>query len=149
MVCLGVSEENLKSLYEDSYIQQASHDNKPFEPIIHPLVKYASVFDNDTFLGAFMIVFFSKTEIEIHALLRKSSLYFSKQAGKEIIDFIFNEIKPLRITANIICSLKKAQNYVLKLGFKLEGIREDGCIKDGNIENINMYGLTYKNWSRL
>jgi len=149
VVKLGITKENLTSLYQDTYIQQASHDNKSFEPIDHPLVKYASVYDKNNFLGAFLIVLFSKTEIEIHALLKKSSLYFSRQAGLEIIDFVFKEYNPLRITANIIGNLSKAQNYVEKLGFCLEGVRRDACVKDGKNTNINVYGLTQKEWREL
>lgn len=148
MVSLGISKNNLLDIYSDSYISKVSHDNKSFEPIEHPLVKYISAFVDGIFAGAFMIVHFSKTEIEIHSLLKKQFIKYSRKLGKEVIDFIFYTYDNLRLTAYIIDGLEMAKNYVIKLGFSLEGIRKDGCVKDNKIKNIYIYGLTRKEWSK-
>ncbi len=148
MVSFGISDKNLQDIYSDSYISIVAHDNRQFEPIKHPLAKYVSAFKDGEFMGAFLIILFSKTEIEIHSLLKKSSLKYSRVLGEEVIDLVFNTYKPLRITANIIDGLEKAKNYVKKLGFSLEGIRKDACKKDREIVDVYMYGLTKKQWSQ-
>ncbi len=149
MVSLGISEENLREIYTDSYISVVAHDNRPFAPIHHDLVKYVSAFVDGRFMGAFMIVLFSKTEIEIHSLLKKTSIKHSRVLGKEVINFVFNTYSNLRLTAYIIDGLYKAMSFVKKLGFELEGIKKDSCLKNGNITDIHMFGLTRKKWGEL
>ncbi len=147
MVSIGISDKNLQDIYQDSYISKVSYDNKPFEPIDHPLVKYITASIDGRFAGAFMIILFSKTEIEIHSLLKKQFVEHSRQLGREVIDFVFSFYNPQRLTAYIIDGLNTAKNYVIKLGFTLEGIRRDACIKDNRMKNIYIYGLTRREWS--
>jgi len=148
VVKLGITSENLQEIYSDPYISVVAHDDRPFEPITHQLVKYVSAFMDGEFMGAFMVVQFSKTEIEIHSLLKKSAIKYSRLLGNEVIHFVFNMYKPLRITAHIIGGLNKAMNYVEKLGFSLEGIRRDGCVKNSKTTDIYTYGLTKKQWEK-
>jgi len=147
LVSIGISDKNLQDIYQDSYISKVSHDNKPFESIDHPLVKYITASINGRFAGAFMIILFSKTEIEIHSLLKKQFIKYSRQLGKEVIDYIFSFYNPQRLTAPIIDGLNTAKNYVVKLGFTLEGIRRDACSKDNRMKDIYIYGLTRREWS--
>lgn len=146
MVELGISDENLKEIYSDEYISVVEHDGRPFSPIKHELVKYISAFTDGKFMGAFMIVLFNKTEIEIHSLLKKTSLKYSRVLGKEVIDFIFINYSIKRITAYIMDGLYKPMSFVKKLGFELEGIKRDACTKYGKTKDIYMFGLTRKEW---
>ena len=147
MVSFGISEENLQDIYSDNYISKASHDDRPFEPVHHDLVKYISAFIDGKFMGAFMIVLFSKTEIEVHSLLKKTSIKYSRELGKESISLVFSTYDNLRLTAQIIDGMYKPMSFIKKLGFELEGIRKDACMKDNKITNIHMFGLTRKKWS--
>ena len=149
MVSFGISEENLQDIYSDNYISKASHDNRPFEPVRHELVKYISAFIDGKFMGAFMIILFSKTEIEVHSLLKKTSIKYSRELGKEAIELIFKTYDNLRLTAYILDGLYKPMSYVKKIGFELEGIKKDACMKDNKITDIHMFGLTRKKWSEL
>lgn len=137
------TKKELEQVYSDEYILNAlSNDNAKASIISHPLVKYYSVFNESNFCGAFMVIQHSKNEIEIHSLLLKEHLKFSRQNGKEIINKCFEDKHITRLTANIYGSLIKAQNYVKKLGFQLEGVKKEAIYKNNNLENINIYGLT-------
>lgn len=149
MVKLGITKEHLDEIYSDKYISVIEHDNRPFAPIEHNLVKYISAFDNGVFMGAFMIILFNNIEIEIHSLLKKTSIKKSRSLGKEAIDFVFNKYGNLRLTAYIIDGLYKPMNFVKKLGFDLEGIKKDNCLKNGMPTDVHIFGLTRKKWETL
>ena len=105
-----------------------------------------STWVNGVYAGAFLMIRFSKTEMEAHSLLKKEFIKHSRELGKEALEWIFNQENILRVTTHIPDYLNLAMNYVKKIGFKEEGIKRDATTKDGKITNIHLFGITKKDW---
>lgn len=146
MISVGISDENLQDIYSDPYIKNIAHDNMIFAPVIHPLAFYISAWVDNVFAGSFLIIRFSKTEIEAHSLLKKEFIPYSRELGKETLRWLFNQEDTLRVTTFIPSYLKSAMNYVKKIGFKEEGIKRDATTKDGKITDIHLFGITKNDW---
>jgi len=137
-----ITEENLNSIYSDDYIVKAiKQDNRDFKPVNHPLATYYSAFIDNIFIGAFLHIQHSINEVELHSLLKKSAIKYSRELGNMIIKKTFEDKNITRITANIISTIKTALNYCLILGFKTEGIKRNACYKNGILTDIFIMGI--------
>ena len=147
----NITQEQLTEIYNNSYIKDAvKQDNREFMPIKHPLITYYSAQIHDRFVGAFLQIRFSQWEIELHSLLKKDAMAFSREFGKMIIDKSFNDNKEVqRITVFIIDGLNTVKNFCEKIGFKLEGIKRKACLKNNAYKDVYMYGITREDWRLL
>ena len=142
-----ITDEQLFEVYADPYITKIGHDHRPASPIHHPQVKYLSAWIDNTFAGAFMAITFSSLELELHSLLKKASLPYSRELGLRFLDWAFTQHSIERVTAYIIEGLTSAKNYCMKLGFTLEGCRRDACMQDGKLKSVYVLGMTRKDWA--
>ncbi len=142
----SITDEHLLEVYADPYINKVGHDHRPAAPIIHPNVTYLSAWIGKTFAGAFMVIKQSAVELELHSLLKKSSLKESRALGLACIAWAFSHPVVLRVTAYIIEGLEAAKNYCLKLGFKQEGCRRCACVQGGIVKDVYMLGMTRQEW---
>jgi hypothetical protein len=146
VVTEGITKDHLIEVYSDSYITKIGHDHRPAAHIDHPAVTYLSAWIGNSFAGAFMAIRFSAIEIELHALLKKSSLKHSRALGMACLEWAFTQ--PIqRVTAYIIEGLESAKNYCLKLGFKEEGCRRAACMQGGIVKDVYVLGMTRLDWS--
>lgn len=142
----GITQEHLNDVYSDPYIIRVGHDHRPASPIAHPAVTYLTATVHGTFVGAFMVIKFSVLEFELHSLLKRSALVYSRQLGKMFLDWAFKNHSISRVTAYVIAGLELAKNYCLKLGFKYEGLRRDACMQNGILKDVHILGMTRKDW---
>lgn len=144
----GITEERLAALYADPYIRRVAHDHRAAEPIVHPRVQYLSAWVGGAFAGAFIAVRVSPVEIEAHSLLKRSALKESRALGKLFLRWAFAHASVLRVTAYVMGGCEKARNYVLKLGFRLEGVRRHACVRNGVPTDVYILGfLRGDQWS--
>jgi hypothetical protein len=143
----GCDADLLRTLYADPYIARIGHDDRHAEPIAHPQVVYLSAWVGERFAGAFMAVC-GKRDFELHALLRRDCLPWSRQLGRACLDWAFS--KPIdRVTAWVIGTLKEAANYCRKLGFTLEGVRREACRQNGVPRDVFMLGMLRAEWESM
>lgn len=142
----GAKPAELAEVYADPYIARIRHDSSKPGPVLHPLATYYSATVNGAFAGVFLVIRYSLREIEIHALLLKKAVKWSRELGELVIDEAFSHPEVLRITAHILADLVSAKNYCLKLGFKMEGVRRAACVKNGKITDVHMLGLLRNEW---
>ncbi len=145
----GITQEHLQEVYGDPYISRVGHDHRPAAPISHPLVTYLSASINGKFAGAFMAIQQTSVELELHSLLKKSSLPYSRALGQEFLKWAFESRPILRVTAYIIEGLESAKNFCLKLGMQLEGFRRDVCVQNGTIKGVYILGMTRQDWRKI
>lgn len=131
----------MEGLLEDPYIQRVGHDDRPAKYIDDDLVSYLGAYLDDEFLGAFCIIESGFYELDLHAMLKKSSLKHSRMLGFLCLAYAFSFIKIHRVSANIIEGLESAKNYCLKLGFKEEGFKRDACMVNGSLKGVHMLGM--------
>jgi len=129
--------QKLNQIINDSYIQALVPEAKIIK---HPLAKYYGAYIGNELYGAFLIIQFSKNEIEIHSYLLKKAIRYSREFGKMIINKCFQNSNITRLTAWIYEDLIKAQNYVKKLGFELEGVKRNATYRKGKLTNVLLYG---------
>lgn len=141
----GITEENLKEIYSDPYIQRVGHYHRPATPVIHPSVMYISAWVNNAFAGAFMAIKSSTIEIDVHALLKKRYVKYSRNLGNMFLDWAFGH-QITRVTAYIIQGLESSVNYCKKIGFKYEGCRRDACIYNGKLTGVYVLGMTRRDY---
>ena len=144
----GITEQRMTELYQDRYIQRVGYDDRPASPVSHPLASYVSAFINEMFVGAFLVIRFSRREVEIHSLLLKQAMFYSRELGRMIIEWVFKNKDVMRITANVLEGLESARNYCLKLGFQLEGIKRSVCLIKGRPTDLYILGLLRQDWRK-
>lgn len=144
----GITKEHLEEIYSDPYITKIGHDHRPAAPIEHPLVTYLSAWIDGKFAGAFLMIYATKIEMEMHVLLKKAALGHSRDLGKFCLGWAFSH--PIeRVTGYIIQGLEKALNYGIKIGFKYEGVKRNACMQNGILKNVYILGMTREDWSAL
>lgn len=144
-----VTSDQLETVYNDPYIQAIGDDDYLFEPVDHPLVRYYGAMAADVFCGVFMVIRFSRYEVEIHSLLFKRYVHCSRQFGQMIIKRCFEIPEILRLTAWVFADLKTAANYVKKLGFVYEGTKRNAVEKGGKPCDSVLFGLTRERFEGL
>ena len=139
------TDRNLQEVYSNPYIIRAfKKDGADFKPNKHNLIKYYSCFINSEFVGCFMHIQFTKNEIEAHSLLLKKALKYSRELGQLFIESCFKDKNVTRITTYVPADLKTAINYLLKLNWKIEGIKRNSIIKKNKELDTYMLGITRK-----
>jgi hypothetical protein len=145
----GITPENLADLYADPLIARIGSDGYPAAPVNHPLVSYLSARVNGEFVGAYIVVRFSRTEYEAHSLLQMKSVRYARAIGSLLIEWVFSHPEVLRLTGYIREGLTSAVNHCLKMGFAYEGFRRDALKVDGLPAGIHILGLTRKEWCKV
>lgn len=140
--------DTLTGLFKDPYIAKIGHDHRALAPIQHPHVKYLSAKLDGQQVGAFMIVESGFVEIDIHAMLSKQAIEYSRDFGRLCLIWAFAQKHINRVTAYIIEGLGSAKNYCLKLGFKNEGMRREACLKNGRLVGVHVLGMTRRDWEQ-
>lgn len=138
--------ELIDKIYRDPYVNRVGHDDRPSVRLDHPAVKYLGAYKNGELMGAFMVIESGFVEIDVHALLFKSALPYSRIFGMMFLDRTFKNKDIHRVTAYVIEGLDTARNYCRKLGFKNEGFRRDACRKEGKLIGVHTLGITRKDW---
>lgn len=143
---LGISPENLATLYSDDFVRRVADDDMAFEPVEHPLAVYLSAFHYDKFIGAYIVIRYCETEYEAHNLLRHCARKHCREIGKLLIDWVFSHSHVLRLTGLIRSDLKTAVNHCRKMGFTHEGSKRDAVTVNGVPTAVEIYGITRKDW---
>jgi len=145
-VTSGISEENLQKVYTDPFILRIGQDGRPVAPVRHPLAEYVSAWADGVFVGAFLAIHTTRFEIEVHALLLRNAVRYSRELGLRFIAFCFDNYPILRVTAHITDNLRSVQNYCRNIGFKRDGFRRDACEIRGEKYGICTMGITRTEW---
>lgn len=134
----GVDLERLRELCADPYIAKVGHDHLPLAPISSPRVQYLSAWVGERFAGAFMAFRASAIDWELHALLQRWALPWSRELGRLCLAWAFSH--PIdRVTAFVIEG--RARNYCLRLGFRAEGVRRRACVQKGVPRDVQIMGM--------
>lgn len=142
----GISDADLDRVYSDSYCTKGGDDENELSPVDHPLVDYWSVYVADNFAGAFLTVRHSKWEVELHSLLMRDFVLWSRDAIREMAETIFSDADVARITAMIQRDLVTVRNTVIKCGFVCEGAKRDAISWHGKMQDMVIYGMTRKDF---
>ena len=138
----------LAALYADPYIARVGHDHRAAAPIVHPDVHYIGAHVNGALVGAFIVIESGWIEHDVHALLSRRALPWSRQLGAMMLARMFENSALQRITAQVIEGLEAARNYCMRLGFCLEGFKRNALMVGGKLRGVYMLGLTRENWQR-
>lgn len=136
----------LASIYADPWISKVGHDHRPAAPIKHPAARYLGAYAHGKLVGAFLIIESGFMELDLHALLSRRALAWCRQFGRLCLDYAFSLSHIERVNAHVIEGLESARNYCLHLGFKLEGFKRNGVLRDGKLVGIHMLGMTRAEW---
>lgn len=137
---------SLNDLFSDPYIARIGHDHRSLAPIDHPHVKYLSARLNCQQVGAFMVIESGFVEVDLHAMLSRAALPYSRDLGRLCLVWAFAHKHIHRVTAYVMEGLSSAKNYCIKLGFKNEGMRRDACMKNGELVGVHILGMTRQDW---
>jgi len=143
---LAADGAELAAIYADPWVAKVGHDDRAAAPVIHPLTLYLGAYVYGALVGAFLLIRFSRREIEIHSLLQREALPWCRKLGRLCIGAAFADPDVTRVTANIIEGLESARNYCLKLGFVAEGFRRDAVMLGGRLVGVYVLGLIRQDW---
>ena len=139
----------IAALYADPYISRVGHDHRPAAYIDHPEVHYTGAHVDGVLVGAFVVVESGWIEHDVHAILTRRALRWSRDLGAMMLAQMFDNPMLQRITAQVIEGLESARNYCLRLGFRLEGFRRDAVMVGGRLRGVYMLGLTRRDWTEV
>lgn len=140
-------EAAIAALHADPYIARVGHDHRPSSPVLHPAARYIGAYAYSRLVGAFLVIESGFIEWDVHALLAKRALPYSRTLGRMLLAHLFEAYSELqRVTAYVIEGLTSARNYCLKLGFVDEGMRRACCMQNGNLLGVHTLGMTRNDW---
>jgi hypothetical protein len=142
----GITEKHLNEIYSDAYITKIGHDHRPAAPIVHPLVTYLTATVDGRFMGAFLAIQKNSCDLEMHALLKRDAVWYSRDLGRAALRWGFSHHPVLRISAPVIEGLDSARNYCLRLGMTLEGFMRDVCTQNGVVKGAYLLAMTRRDW---
>lgn len=146
VVTEGASTEQLVEVYTDPYIARVAQDHRPHRPIFNTGAVYLAAWVNGRFAGLFLAIQHSMIEMELHSLLKRWAIPYSRDLGRQFLAWAFSHPDLLRVTAPIIEGLESAKNYCLKLGFVVEGVRRNATTHQGKIKNVHILGMLREEW---
>jgi RimJ/RimL family protein N-acetyltransferase len=68
------------------------------------------------------------------------------QAGKDTLEYIFSETPCQKLIAWIAPMHDNVISFTIGMGFKLEGINKASFLKNGQLHDQHLYGLTKKEY---
>lgn len=71
---------------------------------------------------------------------------YATEAAEAVITFGFNELDLNRIEAHHFTGNSASGSVMKKLGMKLEGVRRQHVVKDGELENLVLYAVLRSDW---
>lgn len=145
---LGITKQDLDILYSDPGVKNTGNDISPASPITHPLAKYISVFKDNVFVGAFLLIDFTCTEIEAHCYLLPKALKDCRKIISKFLTLVFENPNILRVTGWVYEDLKTAINCFKKAGFVVEGVKRSATIRNNKLTNIILMGLTREDFEQ-
>lgn len=145
----GIDPAILVDLYADPLIQRVGDDLHPAGPVDHELAEYVSVFNDDEFVGAFLVIDFSAYEYEVHVLLQKSATKASREACRLLLDMLFSDENKQRVTGWVGAHIPTSVNYCKRMGLEVEGQKRNAIRIDGVPMDVVMVGITREKWYEL
>lgn len=132
---------------QDEYVYGAvSTDHRAPSFIQHPCVNYLGAFVNRKLVGAFVLVEASDIEIDLHSMLLKEALPYSRELGTACIAHAFSLPCIRRVTAYVSSARPTVINYCKRLGFQVEGVRKDAESRNGVFFDVVVLGVTRQSW---
>ena len=141
--------EALDAIYADPWVSKVGHDHRPASPIKHPAARYLGAYVHGKLVGAFLIIESGFIDVDMHALLLRRAVAWSREFGRMCLDNIFANPVIERVNALVLEGLESALNYAVKIGFKPEGFRRNAAMRDGKLVGIYMLGITRAEWGAL
>lgn len=145
MVNLKVSDNSSQTernqLYQNDYVLSAFGELHTKEPIENEFFKYHSCYVNGNFVGCFLEIIRSPIESEVHSLLFKSAIKYSRELAKIFIRNLFNSKPIFRVSTQVMQIHGSVINFCLKIGFIFEGIKQCADMKDGELQNMVMFRI--------
>lgn len=139
---LAVSEnatiEQLRLVYQNEYVLSVFGELHTRDPIESEIVKYHSCYIDGNFVGCFLEIMRSPIESEVHSLLFKSAAKHCRKLALIFINQLFDSKPIARICTQVMYIHRSVINFCLKIGFKIEGFKENADLKDGKLQSLVM-----------
>jgi hypothetical protein len=133
----------IDAVCRDPYIsERVRHDHREPGFIDNPYCHYFGAFVDDELVGVFLAIESGDVEWDVHAYLKREAVLHSRVLGLMFLALIFAKKPVNRVTAYILQGLDSAMNYVRKLGFVHEGVRRGALMRDGELIDVHIFGLT-------
>jgi hypothetical protein len=141
IVSENASSEELQQVYQNNYVLSVFGELHIKEPIISEIVKYHSCYINNEFVGCFLEIMRSPIESEVHSLLFKKAAKNCRELAFIFIRQLFAS-KPIeRVCTQVMEIHRSVINFCLKIGFKIEGFKQNADLKDGMLQNLIMFRI--------
>ena len=97
----------------------------------------------DSYKALFHIKAFNRTTLDLHCYIPKENRKESVEYGKEAVNWIKDNAPSMykKIITQVPSIYRHIKIYVRRLGFKEEGCYTDSFFKDGELWDLNLFGL--------
>jgi hypothetical protein len=135
------SDEELKQVYQNDYVLSVFGELHTREPIKSDIVKYHSCYVDGDFVGCFLEIMRSPIESEVHSLLFKSAVKHCRALALIFIRQLFASKPIARVFTQVMSIHRSVINFCIKIGFKIEGLKQNADLKDGVLQNMIMFRI--------
>lgn len=137
----NTSDDELKKVYQNEYVLSAFGELHTREPLKSDFVKYHSCYADGNFVGCFLEIMRSPIESEVHSLLFKSAAKHCRELALIFIRQLFDSKPIARVCTQVMYIHRSVINFCLKIGFKIEGFKQNADLKDGVLQNMVMFRI--------
>lgn len=137
----SASDDELKQVYQNEYVLSAFGELHAREPLKSDFVKYHSCYVNGDFVGCFLEIMRSPIESEVHSLLFKKAAKHCRELAVIFIRQLFDSKPIARVCTQVMYIHRSVINFCLKIGFKIEGFKQNADLKDGVLQNMVMFRI--------
>lgn len=134
----NATKEQLQQVYQNEYVLSAFGELHTREPIESDIVKYHSCYVNGDFVGCFLEIMRSPIESEVHSLLFKKAAKHCRKLALIFICQLFDSKPIARVCTQVMYIHRSVINFCLKIGFKIEGFKQNADLKCGKLQNMVM-----------
>ena len=134
----------IKKIFLDESVHKwIIDDYTPETIIIHESLTYLLSEDKD---GVIVLVPRNGIEIEVHTAIMKSARHKALHYAAKTLDWIFENTQCLKVTTSVPFFNTRAYKFTLKLGFRDEGVNRMSFMKDGQVHDQWLLGITKEEW---
>lgn len=138
----------VKHITDKELFDRISEDGCDFESYSPPTdCVYLGLIKNDSIIGYWVIKSENSVTLDIHCNILERYREHSVEAGNHFFNYIFDKYPVIKkLNCKIPVTFKDVYHYAKKFGLKDEGIDRKSYIKNGEIIDRHILGLTREDW---
>ena len=119
-----------------------------YEPVIADQIYWLAIRDGQQVAGLFMVHPWNSATVEIHTcILPPWRGIKAREAASLVLAWIFNKTAFQKVVTHVPAPNRLAKKLALDAGFSIEGVNRKSFLKNGQLFDQAILGITKEEWS--